>query len=257
VNVCILLLPGAAFTQDQFFDSDGVKIRYTDHGTGEPVVLVHGFTGTLERWSETGVQQKLAKDFRVITLDCRGHGRSDKPHDPEAYGAEMAEDVIRLLDYLGIDKAHLVGYSMGARLTAYLLANKPERLITATLGASRPRLSLAGLQERAKRFVAYIEKQARADSSGGQDYIALAAIPLSWSDQIVEESKLITSTVPTQAIIGSEDPRLSGMKTLKDLMPALKLVIIDGATHAGEESAMGRPEFVDTVHEFLTAHRQQ
>ena len=257
VNICLVLLPVAGFAQDQFFDSAGVRIRFVDHGTGEPVVLVHGFTGRLETWSERGVQGELAKDFRVIALDCRGHGQSGKPHDPEGYGAEMAEDIVRLLDHLGLNEAHVVGYSMGARLTGYLLANKPERLITATLGGSPPRLSHVGLEERANRFIANVEERGRAaDPSDGQDYLALAAIPRSWGEQVVKESDLMASTVPTLAIVGSEDPRLSGMKALKDVMPALELVIVDGATHGGERGAMGRPEFARAVHDFLSSHRK-
>ena len=255
-SICLVLLPGTGFAEDQFFDSAGVQIRYTDHGTGEPVVLIHGFTGRLDVWSQRGVQGELAKDFRVIALDCRGHGQSGKPHDPKQYGAEMAEDVIRLLDFLGIEKAHLVGYSMGARLTGYLLVNKPERLITATLGGSPPRLSSTDQEERARRFIADIQERARmADASDGQDYEALAAIPLSWPEQVVRESQLAATTVPTIAIVGSEDPSLSGMNALKAIMPALKLVVVDGATHSGEQGAMGRPEFARTVHDFLSSHR--
>jgi len=256
-SICLVLLPCTGFAEDQFFDSAGVQIRYTDHGTGEPVVLIHGFTGRLDVWSQFGVQGELAKAFRVIALDCRGHGESGKPHDPEKYGAEMAEDVIRLLDHLGIKKAHLVGYSMGARLTGYLLANRPERLITATLGASPPRLSSADQEERARRYIAWIEERARmADASDGQDYEALAAIPRSWPKQVVRESQLSATTVPTLTIVGSEDPRLSGMNALKVVMPALELVVIDGATHWGEHGALGRPEFVRAVRDFISSHRQ-
>src|SRR5204862_320240 len=68
------------------------------------------------------------------TMDCRGHGKSDKPHEPGKYGVEMVEDVVRLMDHLRIKRAHIVGYSMGSMITAKLLVTHPERLITATLG---------------------------------------------------------------------------------------------------------------------------
>src|SRR5262245_60178433 len=104
---------------DKSFDSNGVKIRYTDQGKGEPVLLIHGFGANAEmQWALPGVVKDLAKDYRVIAYDNRGHGKSDKPHDPKKYGAEMVEDAVRLLDHLKIKKAHVVGYSMGAIITA-------------------------------------------------------------------------------------------------------------------------------------------
>src|SRR5881397_2402529 len=107
-----LLAPAPALAQDQFFDSNGVKIRYTVEGQGEPVLLIHGFTADIEKqWGQPGVLKALAKDHRVIALDNRGHGKSGKPHDAKMYGKEMVEDAVRLLDHLKIAKAHVVGYS--------------------------------------------------------------------------------------------------------------------------------------------------
>ena len=112
--------------QDQFFDSNGVRIRYIDQGAGPPVVLIHGFTSDIERgWAK--VQKPLSESYQVIALDCRGFGQSDKPHDPKSYGIEMSQDVVRLLDHLGIPRAHIVGHSMGAGITAQLLTTNPDR----------------------------------------------------------------------------------------------------------------------------------
>ena len=100
---------------DQFFDSNGVRIRYVEQGQGPAIVLMHGYTGTLDRhFVANGVFANLAKDYRVIAIDLRGHGKSGKPHDPKAYGEEMARDVVRLLDHLKIPRAHVLGYSLGA-----------------------------------------------------------------------------------------------------------------------------------------------
>ena len=113
-----------------FFDSKGARLRYVDQGSGPPVVLVHGILGNVENnWLETGVQPKLSQHFRVIALDLRGHGKSAKPHDRKLYGQEVVLDVIRLLDHLGIKKAHIVGYSMGGRVVGRLLTalNCPRR----------------------------------------------------------------------------------------------------------------------------------
>jgi pimeloyl-ACP methyl ester carboxylesterase len=136
----ISLLPAMASAEDKFFNSNGARIRYVDQGTGEPVVLVHGYTSVIERaWIETGVFPNLAKDYRVIALDLRGHGKSDKPHDPKAY-AELGQDVVRLLDHLNIARAHIVGYSLGGVITAKLLTTNPDRFITSnSWRLSRPK----------------------------------------------------------------------------------------------------------------------
>src|SRR4051812_8406507 len=89
-------LPLPLSAQDQFFDAAGVQLRYVDAGAGEPVVLVHGLGNSVETWTEPGVVQELAKHYRIIAFDLRGHGRSSKPHDAKAYGHEMGEDIIRL-----------------------------------------------------------------------------------------------------------------------------------------------------------------
>src|SRR5437868_6302884 len=98
-----------------FFDSNGVKIHYMDTGEGTPVMLIHGFTHSLAQdWETPGTIAALQHSgYRVIALDCRGHGESDKPHEVTKYGLEMVQDVIRLLDHLHIEHAHIVGYSMG------------------------------------------------------------------------------------------------------------------------------------------------
>src|SRR3954453_5722440 len=115
------LVAGAGSPEDQFFDSAGVRIRYIEEGQGEPVVLVHGYTSDAEaQWARTGVIQALAAQYRVIAMDLRGHGGSGKPHDPAQYGPEMSLDIVRLLDHLGIRRAHIVGYSMGAHIVAQL-----------------------------------------------------------------------------------------------------------------------------------------
>ncbi|MEJ2372179.1 MAG: alpha/beta fold hydrolase [Gemmatimonadales bacterium] len=114
---------------ERFFDSDGVRIRYLDIGDGEAVVLLHGFSLSAEaNWSLTGLLDSLPQEYRMLALDQRGHGRSDKPHDPEAYGLEFVEDVIRLLDALEIETAHVVGYSMGGGVALRLAAHHPDRV---------------------------------------------------------------------------------------------------------------------------------
>src|SRR5438046_3215341 len=98
----------------EYFDAQGVKIHYLVAGQGEPVVLIHGLNASAEiNWNLPGVVAELTKDHHVIALDLRGHGRSDKPQGEDAYGLAVVEDVVHLLDHLHIQRAHIVGYSLG------------------------------------------------------------------------------------------------------------------------------------------------
>jgi pimeloyl-ACP methyl ester carboxylesterase len=130
----VVVTLGYAHADDKFFDSNSVRIRYVVEGKGEPVVLIHGFGSNIEaNWGK--VLKPLSESYQVIALDCRGHGKSDKPTDPKMYGREMGEDVIRLMDHLHVPKAHLVGYSMGAYIAFGLMLIHPDRILTVTMGA--------------------------------------------------------------------------------------------------------------------------
>jgi pimeloyl-ACP methyl ester carboxylesterase len=121
------------------FDSDGIEIAYDVFGAGAPIVLVHGFAASCAvNWEKTGwVDTLVAEGRRVIGVDCRGHGRSGKPHDRARYSrGEMQRDILRLLDHLQIEQADLFGYSMGAWLLLPLLAGRSERIHTAVLGGA-------------------------------------------------------------------------------------------------------------------------
>jgi pimeloyl-ACP methyl ester carboxylesterase len=102
--------------------------------SGTAVVLVHGYTGSAEgNWFRNGIAEALARNHRVVAIDCRNHGRSDKP---QPRGPGKWEDTIELMDHLKIEKAHLHGYSMGGSITGRILAAHPERLLTAAFGGS-------------------------------------------------------------------------------------------------------------------------
>jgi pimeloyl-ACP methyl ester carboxylesterase len=119
----------------QTFDANGVKVRYFIQGKGEPVVLIHGWLSSAEiNWVLPGTSALLAKNYQVIALDLRGHGRSDKPTKEEAYGSELIEDVVRLLNHLKIKQAHVVGYSMGGIIAGNFLVKHPDRVLSGTLG---------------------------------------------------------------------------------------------------------------------------
>lgn len=181
-----LMPPAAAHAQELYFDSRGVRIHYVVDGAGEPVVLLHGLGGGIETWTATGILQGLAKDHRVIALDLRGHGRSGKPHDPTSYGREMGLDVIRLLDHLRIQKAHVVGYSLGGMLLSQLLTLYPERIATATLVAGPGRFGSSPASEWEQRA-----REFEAECVSGSLIVALAPTdgPKPSDDQIRELSK--------------------------------------------------------------------
>jgi pimeloyl-ACP methyl ester carboxylesterase len=118
-----------------FTTSDNIKIHYLTLGDkGSWVVLIHGFTGNAKgNWFDNGIAQALAKNHRVVAIDNRNHGKSDKP---TLNGPGRAEDTIELMDHLKIAKAHIGGYSMGGAFTGALLASHPERFITAHFGGA-------------------------------------------------------------------------------------------------------------------------
>lgn len=271
------LITGADAAEEQFFDSAGVRIRYIEEGQGESVLLVHGYTSNAEaQWAWTGLPQALAARYRVIALDLRGHGRSGKPHDSAQYGPEMGFDILRLLDRLGIARAHIIGYSMGAHIVAQLLTTYPERFLTATLGGAPGRFSWSlEDQQRVDREAAEIEqgllrsqilrlrpnggpppneeriRELSVAQLAGQDVYALAAVRRSNPAQVITLTQMAAVTVPTLGVVGTADPYLSLFLELKARMPQIELVTIKDASHG---SAPGSPEFAQAILVFLRAH---
>lgn len=281
----LVLVPTISFAQDKFFDSNGVKMRYVEQGSGEPVVLLHGSGGSLNTWINRGILQDLAKNYRVIAFDARGHGKSGKPHDPKQYGREMALDTVRLLDHLGIQRAHILGYSMGAGLTSQLLTLRSDRFLTATLVAGSGRFDWNAEQEQlaeteaSERERACIsrtqtyrlapvgepkpsEQEIKALSEAcfadpDQDRFALAALTRSRGEQLIERMQAAAVKVPTLGIVGSLDPNKPGLEELKKLRPSLELIILEGATHSGERGILRRPELMAAIREFIGEKRTQ
>jgi len=275
-------MPAQSLAQDKYFDAGGVRLRYVEQGAGEPVVLVHGFTNTLEVWAKNGIVQDLARNYRVIAFDSRGHGKSDKPHEPARYGREMALDVVRLLDHLGIQRAHIAGYSLGGYVVSQLLTLHPERFLSATLVAgagrfnwddTRARLAEQEANERERECISRsmlfrlappnaprpsedslkaLSATCFADTT--QDRFALAALTRSRADQAITLAATVAVKVPTLAVVGTDDPEKAGLDALVQIRPSVKLVIINGATHAGPRGVLGRPELIAALRAFLSEH---
>jgi pimeloyl-ACP methyl ester carboxylesterase len=256
------------------FDSAGVPIHYEVRGDGPPVVLVHSFSGTFHgQFVRTGFADALAQRYRVAGLDLRGHGASGKPHDPAQYGVQMALDIVRLLDHLQIERAHVLGYSLGAHIVAQLLTLHPGRFLTAMLGGAcgRRRWSQAD-DDRVAAEVDELEHgllrtqllrlwpgdRPSPDEAGlralsakylaGNDPRALAAVRRSNRDQVVTDAQLSALKVPLLGIVGTEDPYVASFRDLAKVLPHMRLVMIDGATH---NAAAARPEFLRAVEAFL------
>jgi pimeloyl-ACP methyl ester carboxylesterase len=273
-------LPASASSSqrvDSTFDSNGVTIHYMTEGQGPPVVLVHELDGSLETWVSAGVAGDLARDHQVIALDCRGHGRSGKPHEIERYGSEMALDLSRLLDHLGIKQAHFVGYSLGAEIVTMLMVRQPERMLSATLvaGAGRFRWlseDLQHAQEEALEFLNFgvsptlflerspdgtpepsVETLAKdVDLKDPQrDRQALFALSNARHDRLVSEPGVASTPVRTLGVVGSADPELASLQALQHLRPSVKIVTIDGATHVGPKAVIRRPEFLAALRAFI------
>jgi len=243
------------------FKSDGLNLAYVDEGEGEPILLIHGFASNIAvNWRETSwIETLVADGRRVIALDNRGHGRSDKLYEPERYGAPaMAEDACRLLNHLGIERADVLGYSMGARIAVFLALRHPERVRSvgiAGMGINLVRGMVASgplakalevpsiadvTNNTARSFRAFAEKT-------GSDLKALAACMRGPREKIDAE-RLAAINVPTLVAVGSEDVIAGSGAELAALIPGARLLTIEGRDHM---KAVGDPRFKQGVLDFL------
>jgi pimeloyl-ACP methyl ester carboxylesterase len=195
ISPALLLASDEPLAVRNSFDSHGVKISYVVGGKGEPVVLIHGLMSScLMNWQLPGVFTMLAKNYQVIAIDCPGHGESDKPKKDEAYGVEMVEHVIRLLDTLKIDKAHIIGYSMGGMISAKLVAKHPERVKSVILAG------MGWLQDGS-----FLQKS--WDFLGKND---MGSVPAECVRNLgklaLSEDELMKIKAPVKVIVGDQDP---------------------------------------------------
>lgn len=252
------------------FDSDGVEIAYINEApTGPardalPVLLIHGFASHIAmnwiapKWVET----LTAAGYRVIAIDNRGHGNSQKLHDPADYGGPlMAEDARRLLDHLGIAKAHVMGYSMGARITAFLSLAHPQRVATAVFGGLGINMvrGMAGtgpianaleaptiddvVNPTARTFRAFAE-QTKSDLK------ALAACIRSSRDPISRDD-VARIACPVLVAVGSEDVIAGSAEDLAELIPTASALVLSNRDHM---KAVGDAAYKQGVLEFLEKH---
>lgn len=278
----ICLAPAPAAAADDVFDSNGVKIRYVTVGKGEPVVLLHGWMSDSGMWGRLD-SNPAAKEYQLIAVDLRGHGKSDKPHEPERYGPEMAEDVVRLLDHLKLPKAHLVGYSMGAIVAGKVAATHPDRVSSVVYGGQAPMLTgkvkadareidvFARAVEGGTGLGPYLLEVMPADKPkltaeqanalakvlyGDKDVKAFAAAGRGIKDLDVTGDELKKCEAPTLFVHGSKDADATRDRAaaIVKLLGRGEIKVIEGADHM---TTLTRPEFAKAIEEFLRANKQK
>ncbi len=246
-----------------FTTSDGLNIHYEVHGSGPPVLLLHGFASSGRiNWVSTGWTESLAgAGFRAIVPDQRGHGRSDAPHDPARYGVpRMAADALELLDHLELPRAALMGYSLGARVAAFAAASHPRRVGVLVLSGMAANLMReldesgaiaaaleaedgAAASPRAAAFRAFAERT-------GADLKALAACMRAGRLPITEEM-LQRLSMPVLVVVGERDEIAGPPKPLLRHLPHAESLVLPGRDHM---NAVGDRGHREAVIDFLSRH---
>jgi pimeloyl-ACP methyl ester carboxylesterase len=245
------------------FDSAGLRLAYLDEGRGEPILLIHGFASNKQvNWVYPGWVKLLTETGRrVIAIDNRGHGESQGSHKPDDYGAPaMAEDAFRLLDHLGIGRADVMGYSMGARISAFLALNHPERVrsvvfgglgygMVSGVGDPEPIASaleaekLSDVTDRTGRAFRAFAEQTKSDR------LALAACMRS-SRQKISEEEISRIRQPVLVAVGTKDDIAGSPQKLAALMQHAEVLEIPNRDHM---VAVGDKVYKQGVVDFLQA----
>jgi pimeloyl-ACP methyl ester carboxylesterase len=252
----------ANVTHGDLVVSDGVRIHWMEAGRGVPVVLLHGYTSCCDAsWFADGVAKELARDHRVIGIDARGHGRSEKPHDPAKYdGDRMPADVIEVLDHLGVKKAHFHGYSMGGGIVAQLMARHPDRFISASFGGSGVRETDEALAAQA----AALDPQGHdPEQAAGQQALRERADRDDEALKAVQDGRVAKPSTappldlaaidfPIQAINGEFDAPISKTQRLKREAKDFSEVILPGRSHNTVTTWPFTPRaYVDSIAAFV------
>lgn len=235
--------------------SSETSLYYQVWGDGPPVVFVHGFSQTHRAWLPIPVFNDLRTDHKLIAVDLRGHGQSAKPHEPEAYGQNMVDDLVRVLDRLGLERAHFVGFSLGASIVGGLLVSYPDRVLTATLGSG----FFTNWDDEEEQFARYTESRQGSSQRvpwepENQDYLALAAVVRGARLATVSDDEVSQISTPTLIVFGSreiEHLAPEHKRRLERLPSSVKLLIIQGADHDSSAAAVLSNEFSEAVRELI------
>ncbi len=237
-----------------YVDNSGVKIHYHVEGDGPPLVLQHGVTNSVETWYAYGFVEGLKKDYRLILVDARGHGRSDKPHDPKDYDLKLrVSDILAVMDDAGVDKAHYLGYSMGGRIGFGLVQYALERFHSFAIGGMGanvtntdmpPESRIAVLRQGMAAYVANAEKTEgpmeakRKERLLQNDPEALIAATLAPNGTDGVEPLLPGLELPFLLYCGDADGFYPAAKAAGEAIPGAVFVTLPGLNH-GEVSRAG------------------
>ncbi len=226
------------------FTSGQVEIAFTDTGAGRPILLIHGFASNISvNWQGTGWLRTLgATGRRIVAMDVRGHGRSGKPHEPAAYRpALMALDAARLLDHLSIGAADVMGYSMGARIAAYLAMSRPDLVRSLVFGGMATGM-IEGIGDE-DEIVAALEAEDAGDVIGetgrsyrkfadqtGGDLKALAACMRS-QRELISRDAISSIEAPVLIAVGTQDSVAGSPDQLASMMAHARVVAIPDRDH--------------------------
>ena len=240
VVLCQVLV--STLSAGETLDVRGVKIHFIVEGKGEPVVLIHGlYSSAAVNWQMPGIISMLSKDYQVIALDMPGHGESDKPESPDAYGLQMVEDVVQLLDHLKVKKAHIVGYSMGGMVTVKFISKHQDRVLSGIVGG------MGWLREgsRLQRF--WEQSPAREGSrTPGACVRGLGRLA-------VTKEELQAIRVPVVILVGDRDPTNRLYVTpLRQVRSDWESIEIEGAGHL---NCVVKPQFKEEMKRWLDGHR--
>lgn len=251
---------------DQRFTRGDVTLRYREMGQGPPVLLVHGYSSNLMVWS--GIAEMLAPAHRVVAADVRGFGQSSKFADAAKFGEPMVDDLVHLLDHLKIDRAHVIGHSMGALITANLVARHPTRVATATLVAGPFYTPRATFEREVAPWVKDLESgqgltnfmawlfpkmdpkvvaMTNMQAMKGNDLGSLIAVMKALPTLVVPPARALA--VPTLITVGTGDPLHPLSVTLAQGSKA-RLQEIAGADHI---TILRSPEMLAALRELLAA----
>ncbi|MBH9988504.1 alpha/beta hydrolase [Bartonella sp. W8098] len=248
----------------QYFNHDGFKLAYREEGEGDPVLLIHGFaSSSYVNWYAPGWFRALNEaGYRVIAIDNRGHGFSDKSHDPKVYTPQaMAGDAVALLDNLGIKKAQIMGYSMGARITAYMSILYPDYVNSAIFGGlGIGMVTGAGNWEPVAEALLADDVSKITNKRGlmfrtfadrtKSDRKALAACVIT-SKQELTAAQVHSIKQPALVAVGTLDEISGDAEPLVALLPHGEALIIPNRDHM---LAVGDPVYKKGVISFLAKH---
>lgn len=242
-----------------FTERSGLRIHYEVEGSGPPLVLQHGSAMSLEAWIQFGYVAGLKSQYRLVLIDGRGHGKSDKPHDVTAYALPLrVADITAVLDELGIRVAHYWGYSMGGWIGFGMAAYAPDRVRSLIIGGAHP------YSDEAEAFRGINGTDSEAFITALEQFTGVRATPVI-REQILKndlralsaalqrrdslESFLPTITMPCFLYVGEDDPRLSKVQACAKRLANVTFASMPNLNHV---QTFGRSDLVlPKVSQFL------